>query len=401
MKSSILFPLISILSTIVNADTTLGSSGKIQFSGVGYDFSYQPISKINNGNKNCYCELSDNEEWVSGTNTPFNEYLAVHVRGPTKLSKFAYYISSNFTIGNSSTSTSWNRSAFFDNTEDFPTMENITFLGHQGDDSSCLGKALTYIGQDGRTPQKTNTAPGKYMQDVSNVEYIIYSNVSCPKSSVNGGCGVYRSGIPAFYGFGGVTKMFLFEFSMPTDSSNDTGISYFNAPNIWLGSDSQPRVLSQPGFQSNCSCIFQGCGEFQVFSANATKMNSSMLTLQGLNGNTSLDIQSMYTNMDGYGSFDRPINTTVTGGVVFDSSGNVVSFLSSDIAFDEQLTSSSVNAILADIPELGTTKQLKAGIQTAPTTTSSSNSALPLSSKVNNWMYIFTIATTLLHNIMW
>ena len=385
MKNSILFLLVSILSTIVTAADTSGTSGKIQFSGVGYDFTYKPISKINNNDKNCSCEISDKEEWFTGTNAPFSEYLAVHIRGPIKLSKFAYYTSHHFSIDDNS-STNWNRSALFDNTKDFVVMDNITFLGHQGKDSNCLGKALTYVGEDAITPQKTNTAPSKYMQDLSNVEYIMYSNISCPKSSVNGGCGVYRSGIPAFYGFGGVTKMFLFEFSMPNDLEGSNHTSYYNAPNIWLSSDSQPRVTSESDYQGYCSCVFQGCGEIQVFSANATKMNSSIATLQGLNGTSSDNFYSMFSNMYGHGSFDRPINTTATGGILFDSEGNIVTFISSDITFDEELTASSINAILANIPELGATKQLKAGVKSAPTSTASRNSANLTPSKVNDWM---------------
>ena len=389
MKLTTSLALASTLA-IASAASDSASTGKVLFSGVGYDFSYNPLGKIQDSKDQCSCELSDKTVWSTGPNAPFSENLAVHVRGPLKLSKFSFYTSSNFTIGANS-SDNWNRSAYFDNTGDSEVHENVTFLGMVGNDTDCLGKKLSYVGQDGQSVEKQNTAPGRYMQPTSDVEYVLFSNVSCPKSSVKGGCGVYRDDIPAFYGYGGVTTMFLFEFSMPDDvfKSNDT--SEFNAPSIWLSSDSLPRVTSKYGLDNNCSCLFQGCGGFEVFSANSSVMYSSIMSLQGVADVNAKNAMSALFNNEGNGYFDRPKNSSVTGGIIFDTTGNVATFISDNIKFDAELTASSVNSILSGLEQLGTTKVLEAGTQAAPTSSAKHNAGNVIAPTTGMWLFLSTI----------
>ena len=362
MKGLTLLTLATVFSEY-GAATNVGMTGKLEFSGVGYDSQWSPIKKITESKKKCKCDVG-NPVWFSGTNAPLSEPLAVHVRGPVSLSKFAFYESEHFVIGDN-TSENWNRTACFDNTGSSPALVNVTFLGHVGKDSTCMGKALSFVGADGVSAAQVNTAPGKKI--ASGSEFIIFSNTTCPKSKYNAGCGVYRKGIPAYYGFGGVTKMFLFEFSMPNDESNPNGNgTYINQPSIWLSSDSLPRVTSEYTKDNNCSCIYQGCGGYEIFSANGTLMTSSLVTLQGLNINSTSDVASVFTNKVSDGYFRRPTNDTVVGGVVFDSTGNVVTFLANGTSFDQELSANSINSMLAAIPQLGDKCAVKAGSETAP-----------------------------------
>ncbi|GMM57392.1 hypothetical protein DAKH74_040080 [Maudiozyma humilis] len=392
MKSvSALLIASSVLAGTVVADSSL--SGKIEFSGVGFDMPYNPISKIDDSKNTCKCELSKDQKWYSGINAPFSEPLAVHINGPTQLKKFAYYTSDHFVVGKN-TSAGWKRGAYFDNTESSPVMENVTFLSHVGKDSNCFGKALTFFSQDVQKQEKVNTPPGKYLDVGSGVEYMIYSNITCPKSSINGGCGVYRSDAAAFYGFDGVTKMFLFEFTMPTDSMQGAS----NTPVIWLSGDSLARVTDKYGLQTNCSCLFQGCGELNVFSANATHMNSSMITLQG--ANVSGNYSELFTGNIASGKFLRPVNTTVTGGVILDSEGNVITFISDSSSFDSELTANAVNSMLDALPQLGNTDQLKAGNLTAPSSTTSKNAGSIMASTGGVWLYLFALLAATAHSVV-
>ncbi|GMM56069.1 hypothetical protein DAKH74_026850 [Maudiozyma humilis] len=365
MKGLTLLSLGAILADYAAAQSNVGTSGKVQFCGVGYDSTYQPIKKIELTKKKCECTLGD-AEWFSGVNAPLSENLAVHVRGPVGLSKFAFYQTDNFVVGGNS-SDSWNRTACFDNTGSSPAVNNITFLAHVGAESECMGPALSYVTDDGLTPAKVNGIPSKDMKVPSGVEYVMFSNVSCPASKAKNSCGIYPKGIPAYQGFGGVTKMFLFEFTMPTDlttEANDSSV--INAPSIWLSSDSLPRVTSKYTTDNNCSCLFKGCGAYEVFSANSTLMTSSLVTFQGINPNTTAGVQALFNNTaNGY--FNRPTNGTVCGGVVFDSEGHVVTFVSTNgTSFDEVISGSTVQSLLSGLPELGDNKVIAAGTETAP-----------------------------------
>ncbi|KAH3685520.1 hypothetical protein WICPIJ_003507, partial [Wickerhamomyces pijperi] len=64
----------------------------------------------------------------------------------------------------------------------------------------------------------------------SNVEYIIMSGSDCSDDSV-GDCGYTRSDIPAYHGFAGNTKIFVFEFEMPT--ATDSSSTNYDMPAIW------------------------------------------------------------------------------------------------------------------------------------------------------------------------
>lgn len=366
---------------------------KISFTNVGFAGTFLPVSKFSDitSDTKCTCEVGE-KQWFSGTNAPLADHLSVHFRGPLKLSQFAYYTSPSFVVNNNRSSSDWSRNAYYEASSQ--TAENVTFVGNVGDDSPCLGKALGYVSSDGLTQASAATVLGSSNSISSDQEYAIFSNVSCPKSGLGKGCGVYRSGIPAFYGFDGTTKMFLFEFEMPTESkTNSSSYSYYDLPAIWLLNDNIPRTAQYPT-NSNCSCWASGCGEFDIFEVmNSTERNHFYSTFHTFQG-----IEDLGTGIQSYGYIPRDTENTMKGGVIFDSTGNVVTFLSNSTTFDATLTFEDVNALLASIAISDTySSQLASISATAPTTTSKSSGFALTEKQDGIWYYLFTFCAALAH----
>ncbi len=158
----------------------------------------------------------------------------------------------------SSSGSGWTRSAYYDASSG--TSDGLVFLNTLGGTngsgtwSTCFGNSLSYCNTDGTTGASESVV----LDDVtvaSDVEFIIFSDTSCETET---GCGYYRDDIPAYHGFGGDTKMFVFEFQMPTDSSSSSSTTNYDMPAIWLLNAQIPRTL-QYG-DSSCSCWSSGCG---------------------------------------------------------------------------------------------------------------------------------------------
>ena len=366
---------------------------KIAFTNVGFDGSYFPVKKMSNidSESKCTCEAGD-KVWFSGVNAPLSDYLSVHMRGPLSLSKFAFYTSPSFTVNNSRSSQDWTRQAYYDAVSQ--SSDNITFLAKAGNDSPCLGKALVYASSDGISAASESTILSSNNYIKSDEEYVIYSNVSCPKSGLNNGCGVYRDGIPAYYGFGGVTKMFLFEFTMPTETAkNSSAFEYYDMPAIWLLNDHIARTSQYPT-NANCSCWASGCGEYDIFEVmNGTQRNHLYSTFHTFQG-----IENLAVGIQSYGYIPRDTKNTMKGGVIFDSVGNTISFMSDDVTFDTTYAAVDINRILNSIPANETySSQLLSVSVTAPTSTSKSNAVSVLRMSDGVWYYIITLLTAMIH----
>lgn len=387
--------LVAIFSALLQQVCAVDAYDMIHFSNVGFAGTYTPVKKLSKvDSDDCSCEVAD-REWFSGTDAPLSTYLSVHFRGPLTLNQFAFYDSPSFQISDSGSSSDWTRRAYYNSSTQ--TGENVTFVTAAGDSSKCLGKALTYADSDGTSKASSATLLKDDNLISSDEEYAIFSNVSCPKSGLNKGCGVYRSGIPAFYGFGGVTKMFLFDFEMPRETqSNSSSFDYYDLPAIWLLNDHIPRTAQYPQ-NGNCSCWASGCGEYDIFEAlNGTERDhfySTFHTFQGIE-NLNLGIQS-------YGYIPRDTSNSMKGGVIFDSAGNVISFLSNSTKFDSSLTYNDINSILSEISTEETYSSALMSISaTAPSTTAKS-SGFSLSATTNGlWYYAFTLFTALAHVFM-
>ncbi|CAB4254717.1 similar to Saccharomyces cerevisiae YJL171C GPI-anchored cell wall protein of unknown function [Maudiozyma barnettii] len=369
---------------------------ELSFANVGFAGTYFPVKKLSDvtSESKCTCERGS-ATWFSGTNAPLADHLSVHFRGPLSLSKFAFYTASSFAIDNNGNSSDWTRDAYYDASSQ--TSENLTFLTRAGSSSPCLGNALSYASSNGTgyASESTVLASDNYIS--SDAEFTIFSNTACPKSGYSKGCGVYRDDIPAYYGFGGTTKMFLFEFEMPTEKqSNSSTFEYFDMPAIWLLNDHIPRTSQYPT-NSNCSCWSSGCGEFDIFEVmNGTERNHLYSTFHTFQG-----IEDLGTGIQSGGYIARDTSSTMMGGVIFDSDGNTVVFVSDSTTFDSTVTYEQVSKWLSGVSkteELSTT--LMTISATAPTTTSKSN-AVSFSRLSNDFVYyLFALVAGVFQVIM-
>lgn len=318
----------------------------LQFENFGFSGYYSQVSAMKNlYSDDCSCEVSSDTVSFSGTNAPLNEEVSVHFRGPLELSKFAYYVSSDFEYEKDDSS-EWERKAYYDASSQ--TAENVTFLTKAGKNSTCLGKALTYADSDGISEASGSTVLAEGTLINSQDEYVIFSNVSCGSSGLSNDCGVYRDGIPAYHGYYGTVKMFLFEFKMPTESKvSSDEVSNYNMPAIWLLNAKIPRT-SQYSTSVNCSCWRSGCGEFDIFEVmNVTEANHLYSTIHDYQGTD--DIES---GLPVYGHMARDTTGTMIGGVSFDNDGNAITWLSNSTTFNDTLSASDVNDWIKDAGNL-------------------------------------------------
>ncbi|KAF8469644.1 putative TOS1-like glycosyl hydrolase-domain-containing protein [Kalaharituber pfeilii] len=162
----------------------------------------------------------------------------------------------------------WQRTAYYN--AESQTAEGLVFMNHRGAQelsgafTKCGGNSISFMTPDATagsaTPQILQNAPLK-----SRDEFIIFSNKSCDVAT----CGYWRPDIPAYQGFAGDKKIFVFEFSMPTDDSRPTGHrdDNFNRdlPSIWALNSKIPRTFQYGmGEYGSCSC-WPSCGELDLF----------------------------------------------------------------------------------------------------------------------------------------
>ncbi|CCF59067.1 hypothetical protein KAFR_0G00340 [Kazachstania africana CBS 2517] len=376
------------LAFINAAKATTSEYEMLEFTNVGFTGTFQPVSELLDiYNSSCTCEVGERVTF-SGTNAPLSHYLSVHFRGPLSLKKFGYYYSDNYIIGESS-SDSWTRGAYYDS--ESQTTSNVTFLTKAGKYSPCLAKALTYATSNGTSAADSSTVLESENYISSDEEYTIFSSVECPESGLDNDCGVYREGIPAYYGFYDTTKMFLFEFEMPTDTNNTAEtVSSYDMPAIWLLNDHIPRTSQYPS-NVNCSCWESGCGEFDIFevtkSAATNELYSTFHTYQG--------ISNIEEGIPSEGWLERTTGATMKGGVIFDSNGTTVTFLSNDTVFDSTISAVAMNAILAEFSsdEIWSTRLADVAVADVEVLTSSSASSSSASSSESTSSLVSTSAT--------
>lgn len=234
----------------------------------------------------------------------------------------------------SSASGDWVRSSYYQP----GSASNCVFMNHQGGTagsgvwSSKFGNSISYAASDGvsgaSSPQTLSEITFK-----SNEEFMIFSGSECSGND----CGYYRESIPAYHGFGGSDKIFVFEFSMPSDSGS--GYNQ-DMPAIWLLNAKIPRTL-QYG-DSSCSCWKTGCGEFDLFeilTAGSDKLITHIHDGQGNEG----------TSSGGGGTqdyFSRPTSGSMKAAVIFNSADETIHVVEVDDDFDSALSTDVVNSWL-------------------------------------------------------
>lgn len=235
-----------------------------------------------------------------------------------------------------SSSGSWVRSSYFQP----GSASNCVFMNHQGGVagsgiwSSCFGNSISFAASDGVSGAASAEALGD-VTIASGEEFIIFSGTECSGSD----CGYYRDGIPAYHGFGGGDKIFVFEFSMPSDTDG-SGYNQ-DMPAIWLLNAKIPRTLQYGS--SDCSCWITGCGEmdlFEILTAGSDKLITHVHDGQGDNGSSS----------GGGGTqdyFARPTSGTLKAAVIFNSADETIHIVEVTDDFDTELSSSTVSAWLS------------------------------------------------------
>lgn len=254
--------------------------------------------------------------------------------------------SSSSGSSSSGSGSGWNRVSYYTP----GSATNLTFMNHQGGTagsgtwSACFGNSISFAASDGVSGASSAQALDQVTL-ASNKEYMIFSGVDCSDTS-SGSCGHYRDDIPAKHGFGGATKMFVFEFKMPHDYS-----SSYNSdmPAIWMLNAKVPRTL-QYG-DSTCSCWSTGCGEldlFEILSSGSEKLITHLHDGQGNDGNS----------QGGGGTqdyFTRPTSSSFKAAVIFDGSDKTIHVVKVDDDFSSTLSASTVQSWL---DKSGSTAQL-------------------------------------------
>lgn len=164
-------------------------------------------------------------------------------------------------------------------------------------------------------------------------EFVIFSDQLCSVET----CGYYRSDIPAYQGFAGDKKIFVFEFSMP---HNATGAPLNDdMPAIWALNSKIPRTF-QYGIgdgvkfpHQSCSCWESGCGEldlFEILEGNKANLISHYHSEQGTN--------NQYGGGGSADYFTRPCDNSVKAAVIFDGNKEVIiRFLPDSTAFTKEM----------------------------------------------------------------
>lgn len=334
---------------------------KIVFENVGFTGYYYDVESYTDiTSEDCVCKLSPTFTVFEGANAPLNEELSVHLRGPISLKSFGYYVTDDLSSG------TWDRLAYYDSESQNAT--NVTFLKNGGDFSPCAGYALTYLSANGSGTASESTVLESNNLIESDQEYTILSASKCGESSALGDCGFYREGIPAFHGFYGSTKMFLFEFEMP-EATDDTNTTH-NMPAIWFLNAKIPRT-SQYNANTSCSCWASGCGELDIFevlnSSKPLQLDSTIHDYQGTG-----DIE---TGLEASDYFTRDTSGTMKGGVVFTSDRKITVFMDSDMSIDESIDASDVSNWISDASSEGTKSLSSVTMNTSTSTASSSSSS--------------------------
>lgn len=235
--------------------------------------------------------------------------------------------SSSSTTTSAPTGGAWARSAYYTP----GSADNCVFMNNKGGTagsgiwSSCFGNSISFAASDGingaSSPQALND-----VTLLSNNEFMIFSGSECS----NGDCGYTRDGIPAYHGFAGASKIFVFEFSMPSDNSG----SGFNQdmPAVWLLNAKIPRTL-QYG-QADCSCWSTGCGEFDLFEILSAGSDKLITHIHDGQGGGTQDY------------FQRPTSGTLKAAVVFNGDDKTIHIVEVEEDFTETLSEETVQAWL-------------------------------------------------------
>lgn len=353
MHSALFSALVALSSLCATASASKYSpeANVLQFENVGYSGYYYPVSEIEAlSDGNCTCAKDYSKPFTfDGPLAPLNEEMTVHFRGPINLKKFAYYVTSDYKDGQSNGS--WDRLAYYDS--ESKTANNVTFLANYGHENTCLGNAADYVTSSGL---KKADEP-EILDDTtipSALEFAIASSIKCNGTE---DCGAYRTDGAAYHGFYGVNKMFLFEFNMPTDDSEEdkkNKTDGYDMPAIWLLNSHILRTSQYP-INPNCSSWNTGSGEFDIFEVmNYTERNNFYSTIHDFQGTDDIG-----TGLQDFGYLQRTPNATMKGGVIFAEDETITVFLSNSTTLDDSIDNSDLSGWLSSLTKSADNKEIK------------------------------------------
>lgn len=209
--------------------------------------------------------------------------------------------------------------------------------------ASVFGNSLSYASSNAQS----GSASSEILQDTtipSNTEFVIMTDKDCSGDS----CGYYRPGSVAKRecfstfdhgfqsltlradGFSGASKVFLFEFSMPSD-----GTTGFNAdmPALWFLNANIPRTLQYGN--PTCSSWTTGGGEFDI--------------LEILDSGNTRGKSTFHGNIAGGDSayFNRPTGAPIKLAVVMSDYKATIKTLDDSYDFSQSLTNDQVASLLS------------------------------------------------------
>ncbi|CAB4255068.1 similar to Saccharomyces cerevisiae YBR162C TOS1 Covalently-bound cell wall protein of unknown function [Maudiozyma barnettii] len=287
-------------------------------STVWVDSNGNPVTGDATASATSYTQVNTVVNQATGT------AAAATTKGTTATSAGA---SSASTSVGSVSSGDWVRGSYFTP----GSTTNCTFMNHMGGSagsgvwSSCFGNSISYAAADGISGASSAYA----LDDItlkSGEEYMIFSGAECSGND----CGYYRENIPAYHGFSGKDKIFVFEFQMPSDTDG-SGYNQ-DMPAIWLLNAKIPRTLQYGN--ADCSCWESGCGEmdlFEILSAGSDKLISHVHDGQG---GGSQDY------------FQRPVSSTLKAAVIFHGEDQTIHVVEVNDDFGSTLSSSTVSGWL-------------------------------------------------------
>lgn len=132
-------------------------------------------------------------------------------------------------------------------------------------------------------------------------------------------------------GFGGANKLFLFEFSMPHDTTSTNNFN-LDMPAIWMLNAQIPRTL-QYG-QADCSCWSTGCGEFDLFEVLDSGNTRCKSTIHGNAAGGDSDY------------FTRPVSGTMKAAVLMMNDNAHIVVLDDNYSFQNVLSQDIVNQLV-------------------------------------------------------
>ncbi|KAI9765122.1 MAG: target of Sbf [Geoglossum simile] len=363
----------------------------ITYKGVGYTGSYNQVTLMDAANGQC----NSAPHSFSGQLAPLCDEIAMHIRGPVHLNQFAVYYQNKaptkkrepirkrhghqhlhkhraaeekremITATIDGKVVSWandyngagspaatpppntppqaNTQSPGDSTGDWlragyynaqsQTLANLTFLNNMGGQGSgvfdtSFGNSLAYASSH----CNSGSSSPQILADAvvpSNTEYSIWSGTPCNGND----CGYSRPGTVPFHGFNGGSKVFLLEFSMPSDSG--AGGANGDMPAIWFLNAQIGRTL-QYG-KPECSCWTTGCGEFDVFE---------VLDSGNFRCKSTIHVQQSHSGGDS-NYFTRPTGGPIKVAILFDGPTNSLSIqtLDSSTAIPGSLTQAQVTAM--------------------------------------------------------